>query len=60
MSQQYFQCLEQVRVLLLLSKSIGELEGCESDGLPADPREPRMPLSSLTGSSGKYSISADI
>lgn len=59
-SQQYFHCLEQVGVLFLLSKSIGELDGCESDGLPADLREPGIPLSSLSGSSSKYSISADI
>lgn len=60
MSQQYVHCLELVGVLLLLSKSIRELDGCESDGLPADPREPGMPPSSLSGSSSKYSISADI
>lgn len=60
MSQEYFHCLEQVGVLLLLSKSIAELDGCESDGLPADPQEPGVPLLSLSGSSSKYSISADI
>lgn len=59
MSQEYFHCLEQVGVLLLLSKSIAECV-CESDGLPADPQEPGVPLLSLSGSSGKYSISADI
>lgn len=48
MSQQYFHRLEQLGVLLLLSKSIGEQDGCESDGPPADPSrafvEPRWQL----------------
>lgn len=56
MSKQYFHCLEQVGVLLLLSKSIGELDGCESDGLPADPRK-RL-FFELSGRSNKYGISA--
>lgn len=56
MSQQYFHCLEQVGVLLLLlSKSIGEPAGCESASLPADRQRPGMSLSSLCGSSSKYS-----